>query len=194
MTEIKQNSEALQIFQNLLEKRNRDKCDVHMDDIDYTFNKIQKIDNILVEVVILSRRIISDKEDKEMMTYSISSKNIHMDTNQYTQYVLYSSRWFDNKTKMDVLLVEKLLTDLHEKIIKMKMDKVFGKLITEVDHEDFDDFIDADECCVCYDKTTTLTSCEHHLCIGCWDQMTKKHLNACPLCKAYLLVYVNKDD
>jgi len=191
MTEVKQNAEVLQIFQDLLEQRN--KSDVHMDDAVYKFNKIQKIDNILVEVVIMSRRVITLKEDKEMMTYTINSKDIHYDMNTYMNYVLYSSGWFDNKSKLDILLVEKLLNHLHENILKMKLDKVFGKLITKVDHEDFDDFINSDECCVCYEKTVTFTSCEHHLCIQCWDEMLQKHLKECPLCKRGMSVYVGED-
>jgi hypothetical protein len=52
-----------------------------------------------------------------------------------------------------------------------------------------------DTCCVCYEKTSTKTSCEHILCIPCWssikrtesedsDYETKK----CPICRQELFI------
>jgi len=38
-----------------------------------------------------------------------------------------------------------------------------------------------DECCVCYDKTITKTSCEHYLCVECWINI--KNTNECPICR-----------
>jgi len=48
---------------------------------------------------------------------------------------------------------------------------------------------DADECCVCYDKTTVKTKCNHTLCLECISKMkkfipqTSRNYINCPMCK-----------
>lgn len=36
------------------------------------------------------------------------------------------------------------------------------------------------ECCICYDKTYTITSCSHHVCVECWSELKN---NTCPYCR-----------
>ena len=48
-----------------------------------------------------------------------------------------------------------------------------------------------DDCAVCYDKTKTLTPCEHLLCIPCWakikptatDEDEEYVVRKCPVCR-----------
>jgi hypothetical protein len=47
-----------------------------------------------------------------------------------------------------------------------------------------------EECCVCYEKTITLTSCNHSLCIPCWSKTRYTRdedgdeVKHCPVCRA----------
>lgn len=47
-----------------------------------------------------------------------------------------------------------------------------------------------DDCCVCYDKTITITPCKHSLCIPCWskiedteDEEGESSNRLCPVCR-----------
>ncbi len=42
----------------------------------------------------------------------------------------------------------------------------------------------ADECCVCFESTTSRTPCEHTLCDGCRQHLV---IQICPLCRGFLL-------
>lgn len=200
MTETRRISEAKQIFRNLYSQRitkvNKPNCCIN--DINYTFKKIQIIDNVAVEVQITSRYWI--RENYESMQYDIKCSNIQGMLSNYgeeTEYhYLYHSSWFNHdKQSLSLFLVEKLLTDLHDKIIHMKLDRTFGIFVTESCDEDFDEYINGDECCVCYHKTVTKTDCKHHLCIGCWSSMLDNDLLKCPMCKRkHITVYINHYD
>ena len=47
-----------------------------------------------------------------------------------------------------------------------------------------------EECCVCYEKTITLTSCNHTLCVPCWSKIRYTQdedgdeVKHCPVCRA----------
>lgn len=43
------------------------------------------------------------------------------------------------------------------------------------------EYIDCGECCICYDKTFTKTSCNHFLCVECWTKI--KNTTECPYCR-----------
>jgi len=192
--ESKRIVESKQIFENLKRKSKfykstGDECD----HIEYVFKKIQKIDDIKVEVTLECTHAFIGS-DYEKIRYIIKSLGIQQDGyDDYSDYVLYASDWFDKKKPLDIQLVRELLNDLHDKIKDMKLDKTFGKLLTETCEEDFDDYIDGEDCCVCYHKTVTRTDCEHHLCISCWNSMFKNDLIKCPLCNSeYIYVFTNQ--
>jgi len=52
----------------------------------------------------------------------------------------------------------------------------------------------AEACCVCYDKTVTTTSCQHVLCVPCWDLIKEtpdeddELHRRCPICRQALFM------
>ena len=49
-----------------------------------------------------------------------------------------------------------------------------------------------EECCVCFDLTSTKTSCDHYLCVKCASNLKKKR--SCPVCRGKLIVFRDEDD
>lgn len=60
----------------------------------------------------------------------------------------------------------------------MKLDKALGMLV----ENDFNDYIDGEECCVCLNKTVTKTDCKHYLCLECWTRLIKT-TRQCTICR-----------
>lgn len=165
----------------------------------YICQTIQVIDSVRVEVQITSSR---DKNSNHKLSYHIYAKKIYryFYVNRYDKkldYNLYSSKEFGGNTKLSVELVEILLNQLKEKLKNFKLDKTFGKLVTEKCQEAFMDYIDGENCCICFEKTITKTSCQHFLCIKCWDEL-RKTSKKCPICRrAHFTIfddYVFTDD
>ena len=46
--------------------------------------------------------------------------------------------------------------------------------------------ININECSVCYDECSTITYCEHPLCIPCVEKLNN---NECPMCRKNLITY-----
>jgi hypothetical protein len=182
-TDLKRMIEAKQILDVLQKQRMKD----HDNDIEYTFKKIQKIDNIKVQVTLLGSHIMLKSGSYEKIQYVIKALGIHQDgydDYDYSEYVLYMSNWYNNGQELGISLVKNILDVLHSQIALMRLDKTFGEFMTEKCEEDFDDYIDGDDCCVCYHKTVTKTDCSHHLCIACWSSMLKNDISKCPLCNS----------
>lgn len=82
-------------------------------------------------------------------------------------------------------LIFNKLTGLFEfDIIKNK--KLFNFVDTRINTvlgiDTFDcEYSDSGECCVCYDKTLTKTSCNHFLCVECWTKINNPSI--CPYCR-----------
>lgn len=77
--------------------------------------------------------------------------------------------------------------DCEKKKSVFQNEKYFGLDIFGIEYDDYD------VCIVCYENTTTITSCNHHLCIDCWTKLKK---NYCPVCREYLSMkdYEKYDD
>lgn len=153
-------------------------------------NKINKI-SVSCKFSITKRKYTNGIEyfcDIKLM----SNKIYMIDT--YTSYTLYclseSIKKFSPKYINDFLikfknLIPKLIIDKYEgKFINSEEkksvfqdEKYFGLDIFGIEFDNYD------ECVVCYENTTTITSCNHHLCIDCWTKLKK---NYCPICREYL--------
>jgi hypothetical protein len=190
MTEIRM-AEAKQIFEIMSTERKTKLT------TSYIFKKIRVIAYMNVEVTISTG--VEIENNHEQLLYIIRCRNIREvnreDNNLIGNYILYQSVVFNDEKEFDIVLLQKLLDDLHDKIELMKLDKTFGKLITENCEEDFDEYIGGEECCVCFHKTITLTDCKHPLCIACWDKMYASELYKCPICKSnHMMVFSGDSD
>jgi hypothetical protein len=168
-------TEASYILEKLNELASKDDngCCGCSKSIEYEFKKIQKIDDL--KVIVKLRATLQTKNKQWQFRYYITP-NFSLD------YSLYHSPQFNGVVEeriININLVQEVLDDLKKNLKVMKLD-VFGKLSTELCLEEFDEYLDADKCCVCFDITTTKTDCRHHLCLGCWGKMKK---DKCPMCR-----------
>jgi hypothetical protein len=174
--------ESQYIFKRLEKLRTEE-----MNAVRYSFKNIHKIDNIEVDVSIISHSITN--HERENMFYRIETSNIHR-IDDGEGVMLYTSKSFYDTT-LSIEQVVLLLDDLHENIGKMKLNKYTEMFETEECCEDFDEYKKDDECCVCMEKTRTKTDCKHSLCIGCWSQLQKR---CCPMCKTKnMMVWVDEE-
>lgn len=142
--------EATDIFEKL--KKNKEYC----------FRKIEIIDGITVSCSL-------NKGSSESY-YIIRSGNIFYKAVNVIN--LYISPNFKGELTYDLLF--SMLDNLHETVSKLKFDKLLQEFRQKPNTEDFDDFMDAEECSVCFSKTKTNTNCKHPLCLVCWTLMLKK--------------------
>lgn len=127
-------------------------------------------------------------------TFTIKSWNTHQAMD--IEYELYYQRSDKIEKDEDVFKLVKFIFDI---IPKLKFDKCIGRFVREIvrpDYTIFEAFEQCDfikmtyaQCCVCHERTTTKTECNHHLCIQCWDQLKEvekdnRHaFRYCPLCR-----------
>jgi hypothetical protein len=99
-------------------------------------------------------------------------------------------------TAEDVYIVLEKLTNV---VDDLKLDKMDGRLSTTPKYYPTDcKFLKSpnvkskyQECSVCYDLTTTLTTCRHPLCVRCWgqikitmiDEEDDEYEQPCPICR-----------
>ena len=85
-----------------------------------------------------------------------------------------------------------MLNFINDIVRKLKFDKITGNFQEYV--EPFgNDFIDGEQCSVCYDITMTkTTSCNHYLCRYCFQQLRQKF--TCPVCRTKTQLDIESDD
>jgi len=96
--------------------------------------------------------------------------------------------------------VASILLECKTILTTIKFSKLLGVFTTQAPTPSFCEAFDIsnetgvisifEECCVCYEKTITLTSCNHALCIPCWSKTRYTRdeegdqVKLCPTCRA----------
>jgi hypothetical protein len=85
-----------------------------------------------------------------------------------------------------------MLNFINNILCKLKFDKRTGCFQEYV--EPFgNQFVDGEQCCVCYEMTMTKTTdCNHHICRFCFQQLRQKF--TCPVCRAKTHIDIDSDD
>jgi hypothetical protein len=209
---------------NLLNKK-LEKINEKMKDVDDIYTCTQRIP-ILSMFKIKVRCYFKFVMQRSYFKYKfvIEADDIYFDNEDRDNYILYNLiKDFYGSYKIKDL--EEFIKQTFDTIPLLKFNKLKGKFIdkeidTEVDTDvDIHNEIDIelqlsifeeiqklpyikmeyDECCVCNEITTTRTSCNHILCIECWDKMKKRcscrdddcmecNEKACPICREDLYI------
>ena len=160
---------------------------------------VNRIKNIPVIMEITIEKIKGKKKtDHYGVSKITSSKIFYVDTGEPMELYCHKSKLNKFSPKEINNLLSKLKTDME----KFKFDKLTGKFIKDAEKitannigiDIFgDNYLNCAECCVCYEKTCTLTDCSHNLCVECWSNVKKKE---CPLCRKYLHIneYAESDE
>lgn len=150
----------------------------------YEFKTIQKFEKIKVRVEL---KTTFSPEKKYRFDYQIYAKAIH---NVDSELSLYTSSTFSSP-ELDSSSISIVLSNLHDALSKLKLNKLHGHLEIEKLNEGFNGYIESDICSVCHEDTTTKTDCKHSLCIECWSVLNRQKSNfPCPICrKKYLIIY-----
>ena len=158
---------------------------------------IQRILEIDVKVFLCLIKSSNKREDNTPVLYSthfeIHSKNSYYGLNDHDEDILYSSQ-MSYRNELDLDCVRRALTKIHETIPKLCIDINRSRFSLPIDEGFLNTYIGGYECSVCLEKTTTLSNCEHALCLVCWSNMqTRKNVFNCPLCREPVRYKLNKD-
>ena len=78
------------------------------------------------------------------------------------------------------------LHDLYKTLPQFRISSNTGKLYVQtnniIDEELSGNYLLGEECSVCMEKTVTKTTCNHYLCICCWNKLGHKKI-LCPICR-----------
>jgi hypothetical protein len=87
--------------------------------------------------------------------------------------------------------IHEMLVIINDIASKLKFDKLSGTLQEYV--EPFgNNFIDGEQCCVCYELTMTKTKmCNHYICRTCFQQLRQNFI--CPICRTRTQLDSNND-
>lgn len=167
-----------------------------------TLDTINKINGIDVECELLLNKIISkSKKNEYYIGIWIEGTKIFIN-NTYENHNMFVCK--EKLHKYNSAKINDFLTKLKNKILpNLRVDKVFGKFylvneegkkIINEDNVGIDifglEYSNSNDCVVCYESTYTLTSCNHYLCVDCWNKLKN---NNCPMCRCYLTLKSDND-
>lgn len=149
-------------------------------------NKIQKIP--VAMHIDIQKKIINGEQNFYASIKITSSKIFYETSLDYVELYTVIHKLQKLSVKAISIFLKKVKSDLE----KLKFDKFTGKFILnnhKIQQHNIgidifgDKYSNAEECCVCYEKTLTETNCSHRLCIECWSNIKKKK---CPICREFL--------
>lgn len=159
--------------------------------IPFTFHSIQKICGLPVKVIIFvdKDRNFTNNTAFSGVYYIITTRIAgYIDESKLIVRNLYISKSYSVRTVDALILLRTCISDLYSKLPNFTICTISGVFILPnepiIDEGTQNKFIDAEPCCVCLEKTSIQTTCDHHLCILCWNNIQKKHKQIkCPICR-----------
>lgn len=174
---------------------NDNKCK-HSKKIIFKIPIVQKIDSFGINSYIIVKKI--SLSNQYILAFQIHSKKLRSNNVKYYKFFGFEKKihklsinkidYFIDKIKT---ILPRLFFDKLSGLFKFKSNSTVdsSNIINAVNNSDssnlsnkFDKFESSNkfgDCCVCYDKTSTTTSCSHFLCVECWTQIKNK----CPYCR-----------
>jgi len=154
-------------YKNIVDKLNNEGGHYCM-----TFNTISKVDNIRVDS---SLKIPCSKHCSHMI-FELRDKFA-----PYKNLFTYSCSFERENNLFTVENIRDMLIFINEIVINLKFDKISGNF-QEYKEPFGTQFVDGEQCCVCYEITMTKTAmCNHYLCRYCFQKLRQK--SVCPLCR-----------
>jgi len=158
-----------------------------------TITSCNKIDDLPVTVFIKRRY---DTHKKRTIKYHIII-NLNFETNGLYVYHEEGPRVFNQSTSCSKNSENKNIEHCIKLLINLsgnlKFDNYQSKFIEdsekrffELERKAFKNNLDDKECCVCFEKTTSTTTCDHPICVKCFYQIRKKSIDdtvKCPMCR-----------
>ena len=175
----------------LTSKKWRTEVDLHID----------QIDDIDVRVT-LGLGLHESKTKFEFAHIKIESSEIIL--GEDCEYLVLYCESFSIKSSLDLKQqIAHLLEECLKVIVTVKFSKRYGKFTLRPPptysfceayaiKEEHNVVSAYKDCVVCYDKTKTLTNCQHSLCIPCWVKIEEKPIEhehddctarKCPICR-----------
>lgn len=159
----------------------------------YFLDLSNKIDNLDVEIEISRKPFKSKKNQKIQYKLSISPlyhANLKTFENNYPIIFLYQE--VNININNDINYFYRFMKTIINKMKELKFNNLYNRFTTTLEEKKinlesqiFENFYDKDDCCICMEKTTCKTICEHNLCLKCYGSLIKKsNLNVtCPICR-----------
>lgn len=158
---------------------------------------IKKMLNFDVESnIAIEKKKISENKYTHIFKLEIITKKLKINNSDYYKLFSYEKK-ISNLTIKNTYKFVNLIKDILPKLIFSKLTGLFefdinknNKLINFSDSETNlisgldafgTEYSNCGECCVCYDKTFTKTSCNHFLCVECWTKINNPSI--CPYCR-----------
>ena len=137
------------------------------------FSSITKIDNIKVR----SRLQIPCSSRCNHMIFDIRDK--FSPFNNLFTYSCFFERGENNE--FSISQITDMIGIINNLVPRLKFNKLTGMLQEYI--EPFgNNFVDAEQCCVCYEMTMTKTkNCNHYICRLCFQQLRQNFI--CPMCR-----------
>lgn len=136
-----------------------------------------------------------DKVNKSQAHSLLVNKNLYF----YEEFIKIKLNMKDSKCEKKFTLFSSQVHHLfYEIIIKLKFDifcgvfhipgnkdNIFLNSLKNIFSESNNIKTIGDKCCVCHEETATLTTCNHYLCVSCYNKMKKHNFEKiiCPLCR-----------
>ena len=135
---------------------------------------LSKIKEFFVRTYFQIEKIKIKNKINWKLSFKILNKKLFFNDGTYHTLFEFEKKYVElspDNIKNFIEIVKNLITNI-------KFNKLSGFFESENSNTDYSNVGD---CCICYDKTMTKTTCNHHMCIECWCNITNK--NECPYCR-----------
>lgn len=156
---------------------------------------IQKMCNFNVNSFILIEKNFNNSQ----FTYKfeIHSKKIKLNESKYYKFFSFEQKYLS----LSIKYLNKFIKYVKDILPKLYFNKLLGifefdcvknKNLINFSNSEINNILGLDifglkysncsgECCICYDKTITKTSCNHFICVECWTNINEPSI--CPYCR-----------
>ena len=173
-TQEEQKTDLFKLFSAYCHKKYKVMLDTNTNGIyNMCFASITKIDNIKVR----SRLQIPCSSRCNHMIFEIRDK--FSPFNNLFTYSCFFEKGENNE--FSISQITDMIGIINNLVPRLKFNKLSG-MLQEYTEPFGDNFVDAEQCCVCYEMTMTKTKiCNHYICRLCFQQLRQNFI--CPLCR-----------
>jgi hypothetical protein len=168
-------SNNMSVAKHILEKIQLKPEGINFCSYEYHFRSIKKVANIKCHATLIVKHYADTNICELHFIMNSSITAFHNGINVF----------FRKSFKSEILslqFLEQSLSEIKNILEKLVFDKLEGCLtLKEKLNEGFGNkYLGDDVCCVCLEHTDTKTTCNHSICIECWQDLRE---NVCPICR-----------
>ena len=172
--------------------------------------QIKELDGVKVCISLCANMSLTSDQYMCILIESVFERDENDECSNIRCFNKYDSEILIHKNKIEwtTEMMEESIVSIQSLLGKLKYDKFantfnvelnpMSKIQNDIWSVNKNTKMCGDTCCVCLEMTTSMTECDHAVCLQCWSQLKKVegdggrgYGNNCPMCRRFMPIYLN---